>query len=197
MKKWYAILTIALLVLICGATNRAQAPSGNPNANANANANPSPQTPTPSDAVIDRIIERENALIKAFANYSPLVETYIQNLQPDQTLNKAPKSDKYFLGKLDLTNGVMGKTLMPNAGFGSAFKNAFTQLYSMRYLADGFAQLILVDGKTFDREHYEFTPVGREFLGDVRCLLFDVQPKRRAGDGKFFGRIWVEEKDLT
>src|SRR5262245_65931228 len=135
MKKWYAILTIALLVLICGATNRAQAPSGNPNANANANANPSPQTPTPSDAVIDRIIERENALIKAFANYSPLVETYIQNLQPDQSLNKATKSDKYLLGKLDLTNGVMGKKLMHKAGFGSAYENAISQTYTLWLLA--------------------------------------------------------------
>jgi len=186
MKKLHVACTIAVLILICGGSYRAQTPATAPAGAGLA-----------TEQAIDRIVARENDLVKALANYSPLVETYIQNLQQDQTVAKAPKNDKYFLGKMDFSKGVTGKTLMPGPGFGSALKGAFTQIYSIRYLADGFAQLILVDGKTFDREHYDFNPVGREFLGDVRCLVFDVQPKKRAGDGKFFGRIWVEDKDYT
>src|SRR5215813_12057081 len=167
MKKSCVASAIVLLILLCGRSYRAQQSQGGAQ-------NAQPHADTPTDPIIDRIIARENELTKAFANYSPLVETYIQNLQPDSTVTKAPKSDKYFLGKLDFSKGVNGRTLMPSPGFGSAFKNAFTQIYSIRYLADGFAQLILVDGKSFDREHYDFVAQGREFLGDVRCLVFDV-----------------------
>jgi hypothetical protein len=179
MKKSHVIFTIASLVLLLTGSYRAQQP------------------PSATDQVIERFIEREKALADSLPNYSPLAETYIQNLEPDSTVTKAPKSDKYFLGKLDFSKGITGRTLMPGPGVGSSFKNMFTQIYSIRYLADGFSQLILVDPKGFDTEHYDFKPVGKEFLGDVRCIMFDVQPKHRSGDDKFFGRIWVEDKEYN
>ena len=46
-------------------------------------------------------------------------------------------------------------------------------------------------------EHYDFRYVRREFLGDVRCLVFDVTPKKDAGKGRFLGRIWVEDQDFN
>jgi len=189
MNKSRLAFVIAFTFLLTCSGASAQAPSAPP-AQGAAPADP-------MDPVVDRIIERENALVQAFANYSPLVETYIQNLAPDPVLGAVPKNDTYFLGKLDLTKGVTGRPLTAAPGFGSAFKNAITQIYSIRYLADGFAKLILVDGKNFSRDQYDFKYVRKEFLGEVRCLVFDVQPKARTGDGKFFGRIWVEEKDYT
>jgi len=39
--------------------------------------------------------------------------------------------------------------------------------------------------------------VRREFLGEVRCLVFDVTPLPKAGKGHFIGRIWVEDQDFT
>ena len=43
---------------------------------------------------------------------------------------------------------------------------------------------IYADRTDFDREHYDFRYVRREFLGDVRCLVFDVTPKPKSGRGR-------------
>jgi hypothetical protein len=39
--------------------------------------------------------------------------------------------------------------------------------------------------------------VHREFLGDVRCIVFDVSAKKATGNGRFRGRIWVEDQDYN
>ena len=46
-------------------------------------------------------------------------------------------------------------------------------------------------------QHYDFHYARREFLGDVRCLVFDLTPKKDAGQGRFLGRIWVEDQDFS
>jgi hypothetical protein len=55
--------------------------------------------------------------------------------------------------------------------------------------------MIYLDMDGFDQQHYTFTYQGREFLGDVRCLVFDVNPRPDAGKDRFVGRIWVEDQD--
>src|SRR6202042_3250117 len=42
-----------------------------------------------------------------------------------------------------------------------------------------------------------FTFVRREFLGELRCLVIDVQPREDAPPGRFMGRIWVEDQDYN
>ena len=66
----------------------------------------------------------------------------------------------------------------------------------MRFLPGGFAQMVLLD-QDFQRKYYDFTYVHREFLGEIRCVVIDVQPKKDAGDGRFVGRIWVEDQDYN
>jgi len=56
---------------------------------------------------------------------------------------------------------------------------------------------VYADRTDFDRSHYEFHYVRREFLGDVRCLVFDVTPRKDSGKGRFLGRIWVEDQDYN
>jgi len=51
-----------------------------------------------------------------------------------------------------------------------------------------------VDESNFDRQHYSFTFVRREFLGEVRCLVIDVAPLPNSGNSRFLGRIWVEDE---
>jgi hypothetical protein len=65
----------------------------------------------------------------------------------------------------------------------------------MEFLPSGFLQMIYLDTNGFDRQHYKFDYVGREFLGEVRCLVFDVDPTSKADKGRFVGRIWVEDQD--
>src|SRR5438876_4481076 len=65
----------------------------------------------------------------------------------------------------------------------------------MEFLPRGFLQMIYLDANGFDRQHYNFKYVGREFLGDIRCLVFDVDPSSKPDKGRFVGRIWVEDQD--
>src|SRR2546430_16281755 len=63
---------------------------------------PADQARTMSD-VIDRVITNENRANQQIKQYSPLVETYIQNLKPDKDLGYTPAGDKYFLGRADFS----------------------------------------------------------------------------------------------
>src|SRR2546430_9450416 len=65
---------------------------------ATAAPKPADQARTMSD-VIDRVITNENRASQQIRQYSPLVETYIQNLKPDKDLGHIPAGDKYFLGR--------------------------------------------------------------------------------------------------
>ena len=85
---------------------------------------------------------------------------------------------------------------MGQPGFKSRVFAKLTSLYAMRFLPLGFAQMVIVDDN-FQRKYYDFTFVRREFLGEVRCLVIDVQPKEHAGTGRFMGRIWVEDQDYN
>lgn len=55
--------------------------------------------------------------------------------------------------------------------------------------------MAFIDLQDFNRQTYNFEYVRREFLGEIRCLVFDVLPRDGAQPGKFVGRIWVEDHD--
>jgi len=158
-----------------------------------------PEQPRTMEQVIDRVTNNENHLYGKMKEYSPLVETYIQNLKTDKDLGFVPAGDRYFLGKADFSKGVglvsisdtnsKGKKLF--VGIGNFFS------FAMQYLPDGFLQMVFIDTNGFDRQHYKFDYVKREFLGEVRCLVFDVTPLPKSGKGRFLGRIWVEDQDFN
>ncbi len=151
------------------------------------------------DDVIDRVITNENRANQQIKQYSPLVETYIQNLKPDKELGYVPAGDKYFLGRADFSKGV---TLVSLTDTNSKGKKIFGSIgnffsFAMQFLPDGFLQMIFIDTNGFDKQHYKFDYVKREFLGEVRCLVFDVTPQEKSGKGRFLGRIWVEDQDYN
>jgi Peptidase family M48 len=157
-----------------------------------------PDQPRTMEEVIDRVTTVENRLDQDIKKYSPLVETYIQNLKPDKDLGFVPGGDRYFLGKADLSKGVNLVSLTDTDPKG---KKIFTGIgnffsFAMQYLPDGFLQMIFIDTNGFDKQHYKFDYVKREFLGEVRCLVFDVTPLPKSGKGRFTGRIWVEDQDF-
>ena len=55
--------------------------------------------------------------------------------------------------------------------------------------------MVMLD-RDFQKKNYDFKFVRQEFLGEVRCMVLDVQPKDNAG-GRFIGRIWVEDRDFN
>jgi len=162
-------------------------------------AAPEPQQARTMDQVIDHVITNENRLNQQVRQYSPLVETYIQNLKPDKDLGYVPAGDKYFLGRADFSKGVQLVSLSDAQSKGKKIFGSVGNFFSfaMQFLPDGFLQMIFIDTNGFDKQHYKFDYVRREFLGEVRCLVFDVTPQDKSGKGRFLGRIWVEDQDYN
>jgi hypothetical protein len=169
-------------------------------AQAAATPPPSPALapPTTMDEVVDRAIVREHALMDMLKARNPLVETYLQNLKPDAQLGAVPSMDHYFLGRLDLGQSIERRDyLTKDESFEKNLLGGVSKMFKFEYKPMGFSWMIFVDREDFDRNHYGFKYVRREFVGDVRCLVFDVTPKKDAGKGRFLGRIWVEDQDYN
>jgi peptidase M48-like protein len=146
------------------------------------------------DQMVDRIVTQEKAEMQMLRQYSPLVETYIQMMRPDAKLGPVPAGDKYFLGKAQLENGVDLESFASDASGVRHKLSGIGSVFSVEFLPRGFLQMIYLDTNGFDQQNYRFDYVRREFLGDVRCLVFDVTPNPNAGKGRFMGRIWVEDQ---
>ena len=152
---------------------------------------------TLADQVIDRIIEREHALMMMLRTRTPIVETYLQNLKLDPQLGPVPKNDRYFLGRMDLSDSIDRKTFLSDENIQKHLLGGLTKFFKVQYQPLGFSWMIFADRNDFDRRHYDFRFVRREFLGDVRTLVFDLTPKKGSGNGRFLGRIWVEDQDFN
>ena len=160
--------------------------------------------PTTMDQVVDRVILRERDLIKFLSPRTPIVETYLQNLTQDPQLGPVPQDDHYFLGRMDLSESIDRSDYLDGKGkekgeegMEKHLLGEFTKKFKFQYQPLGFSWMIFADRNDFDRQHYDFHYARREFLGDVRCLVFDLTPKKDAGRGRFLGRIWVEDQDFN
>jgi hypothetical protein len=156
-------------------------------------------------ALVEKAIGREKALIKNIQQRTPLVETYIQNIMPEIKLYQVPVSDDYMLSRIDFGKvSFFDKVYQPRDtdkhGYFKGSSNAFLGLNrvlgrrSITYMPSGFAQMMFLDPRSFDNQHYVFSYVRREFLGSVRTWVYDVHPKV-SGTGRFVGRIWIEDQD--
>jgi Peptidase family M48 len=221
MRTWKWMFTAALLVSVSASAQQSSdsQPVAQPAATAAAQsaqpvqpAQPASATstapvPTPSalpqpttmDQVVDRFIDREHGLMKALATRTPVVETYLQNLSADPQLGPVPSEDHYFLGRMDMGETVDRKDYLKDQdkGMETRLMGGFHKLFKVQYQPMGFSWMVYADRSDFDREHYEFHYIRREFLGDIRCLVFDVTPKKTAGRGRFLGRVWVEDQDYN
>jgi len=153
---------------------------------------------TTMDEVVDRTIEREHALMKMLKTRIPFVETYLQNLKFDPQVGPAPVQDHYFLGRMDLGESMDRRDyLYKETSFESRLLGGLTRLFKFEYKPMGFSWMIYADRNNFNRQTYDFKYVHREFLGEVRCIVFDVSAKKGTGNGRFRGRIWVEDQDYN
>lgn len=184
-------------------------PSAAPSGQAQSDQSQSPQAqanlapPTTMDQVVDRVIMREKELIKFLSPRTPIVETYLQNLTQDPQLGPIPQDDHYFLGRMDLSDSIDRSDYLQEKGKGEGegmekrLLGGLTKRFKFQYQPLGFSWMIFADRNDFDRQHYNFHYARREFLGDVRCLVFDLTPKKDAGRGRFLGRIWIEDQDFS
>lgn len=152
--------------------------------------------PASFNDVMDRVIQREHLFLAQMRHMRPMVETYLQDLKNDRSENPQIIKDKYFLGRLDMSDGPEDTSFVGQPGFGHRMLSKLTSVYAVQFLPLGFAQMIVLD-TDFQKKYYDFTFVRREFLGEVRCLVIDVQPRQSAPPGRFLGRIWVEDQDYS
>jgi hypothetical protein len=156
-------------------------------------------------ALVQKAIGQEKVIIKAIQQRTPLVETYIQDTRPDEKLYSVPVDDQYTLSRVDFGKGFFDKEYqerdVKKTGFFKGSVSAISGLTKalgldkrFTYNATGFMQMMFLDPSGFDDQHYVFSYVRREFLGAVRCWVFDVHPKV-SGMGRFYGRIWIEDQD--
>jgi len=156
---------------------------------------------TTVNEAIDRIIAREHDEIAVMRRYSPIVETYVQDMKADPDMGIVPFRDHYYLGQASLSNGVVEDSMLDKKKKSKAEEfnplSHFGGSGGGSYVPEGFLQMIYVDASAFDRQHYEFDYVGREFLGEVRCVVFDVRPLPKTGKGRFIGRVWAEDQGFA
>jgi len=158
------------------------------------------------NALVEKAIGQEKVLIKAIQERTPLVETYIQDTRPDVKLYEVPTGDQYTLSRVDFGKAFFDKAYEPKGsaakrGFFKGSLSAITGLTKalgldkrFTYNPTGFMQMMFLDPTAFDQQHYVFSYVRKEFLGQVRAWVFDVHPKV-GGMGRFYGRIWIEDQD--
>lgn len=165
---------------------------------------PPPLTPlTPAQAaLIDQAAAREKIMMKELRKRTPMVQTYIQNMKPDSNLGVVPASDKYILSRVDFDKAFEADGYRAKPGKHGLLKESVNSLnnlgaalgLNMKYMPNGFMDMMLIDATSFDRQHYDFGFVRTEFVGAVRTQVFDVLPRKGMGAGRFSGRIWVEDE---
>ena len=218
-SKWLVLVLSIAVIMTAAAVAQQSAPASGTSQPSAAAAQSGPAaaapasepisaTPTPPppmaapvtmDQVVDRVIEREKGLIKMMTPRTPVIETYVQNLTQDTALGPVPSDDRYFLGRMDLTDSIDRDDYLKDKdpGMEKRMLGGVTKMFKFQYTPLGFSWMIYADRNDFDRSHYDFRYVRREFMGDVRTLVFDITPKKDAGRGRFLGRIWVEDQDFN
>jgi len=197
--SWLSTFLVLALIVPAAAQDSPISASSKSDADAAlvpATAAATPSTPASFDEVIDRVVQQEHLLLAQMRNMRPMVETYLQNLKSDANGNVSPVSDQYFLGRLDMTDTPENKSFVGQPGFGRSRLSKLTGIFSMHVVPLGFAQMIVPDTDLY-KKYYDFSFVRREFLGEVRCFVIDVQPQPEAPAGRFQGRIWVEDQNYN
>ena len=139
-------------------------------------------------ALVEKAIGREKVLIQDIQQRTPLVETYIQNTKPDVKLYQVPIQDEYMLSRIDFGKGFFDKTYTPRAprpstASSKALSRPLPDLAKalgldkhVTYNPLGFTEMMFLDPRSFDTQHYVFSFVRHEFLGSVRTWVYDVHP---------------------
>ena len=205
MSRGFSLRNVILLVFLAGMLARAasaqsaQAPEENATRQHHQGKNEAAVAPAVNEA-IDRIIARERQEIVNIRRYNPIIETYIQDVTPEGKAGTVPVHDHYFLGQAELSKGVVENPLInKNKKRHDAVSpiSHLSGMFGSSYVPEGFLQMVFIDTNGFDRRHYKFNFVHEELLGDVHCVVFDVGPLPKSGNGRFQGRIWAEDQNYT
>src|SRR6185312_9757241 len=169
---------------------------------------PTPAAPAPgaatAAAILDRMSAHEAQLYGRMQELRPRIETYMQDVRPDVELGEVPVADRYYLGILEFHKKFTTASFLtqPQARWrqwigplDDALATPGRKALGLDVFKDTFAAMLFPGADHFDRQHYRFAYVRAEFLGQVRCYVFDVVPLSTRAKGSFWGRIWIEDQD--
>jgi hypothetical protein len=154
-----------------------------------------PAQPGSFDEVVERTVQREHEVVAHLSALRPMVETYAQSMKADAGGSATPVQDQYFLLRLDL-GGPGGVAFLAQIDSGRKRQDKIMNTFAQPLQSAGIARMLVLDAALYKKD-YDFTFVRREFLGEVRCIVMDVQPRADTPPGRFAGRIWVEDQDYT
>jgi hypothetical protein len=154
-----------------------------------------PQDSALVSRLLDRIVQQEKTLIESLKSRVPVIETYIQEIPPEDDQIGRTTRDHYFLGRVELSGGLSYTPLVARSETEKAPRILFFKGRSVSFVPAGFAQMIFFGAEGLSRADYKFEYMRREFLGEVRCLVFDVKPVAKSSTGRFIGRIWVDDRE--
>ena len=104
---------------------------------------------------INRMIAREHDEVATIRRYTPIIETYMQDMKPDKDLGQVPVSDHYFLGQANLQRGVVDNSMLEKkkgqAGRIQSGRPLSAVISSLDFVPEGFLQMIYLDTSGFDR----------------------------------------------
>jgi hypothetical protein len=150
------------------------------------------------DKLLERIAQQERQYVQDLRAHSAILETYIQETPEPGSENEQVVRDHYFLGQLDFSKGLEYTPMAARSESPKSQRSIFFfRNRSTVFVPTGFAQMVFPDDEGLDRHRYQIDFVRREFLGEVRCLLFDVTPLDKKAQGRFKGRIWVEDQGFN
>jgi hypothetical protein len=196
MLARFSFAAFCLLPLCAQTGAAAQNPTANPVPPAAASA-PRQAAPRSMDEIIERIFKKEPEVDETISSYTPIIETYIQEQKSNALMGTLPDTDVYFLGQADFRSGRLHVHSMTEKTHKLPGMRPSSWPGMWSYDPAGFLQMVFLDWGGFNKDHYQFKSAGREFLGDVRCYVFDITRTPNAKGPRFRGRIWVEDQDLT
>ncbi len=191
-RRLNSLILAVVLALTCTAL------AGDKKAAAKAAAPAAPASNSAFEKVIDKVLVRETENTKALRTYTPLVETYLQYMKPDHELGTVPFGDEYFLTRISFGRTLENLTFHDSPGLFHRLTHTFSRGGDRaEFDPQGFAWMAVIDLRVLDRANYQFDYQGREFIGELRCIVIDVTPRGRKAEGRFLGRIWVEDRDYN
>ncbi|MGH9481824.1 MAG: M48 family metalloprotease [Terriglobales bacterium] len=189
--------------MTCAVAPRLRAQTTPPPAAPTPAVAPQPATLTAND-ILDRMSANEQKLYTRLQEMTPRIETYMQNVRGDTELGDVPIADRYYLGILHFHGNFQTLSFLTEPPqrwrqWIGPIDDVLTQparhALELDLFRSSFAGMLFPGGGQFDREHYRFEYLRREFLGQVRCYVFDVAPLDVQAKGSFWGRIWIEDQD--
>ena len=194
MKFTFAVQKLACLTIAVIAMTSAPNKSGGSDA-----PDSSPLTPEQS-ALLQKAAVQERLLVRTIQFYPPLVQIYIQHMRQDSELGDAPVSDEYLLGRVDFSgtfNDELYAQRTRRKGMFTGSKNflsRMTGMFSLQFSQNGFVDMMFTDVDGFTQGRYNFTFIRKEFIGEIKTSVFDVQPRPGLGRGHFIGRVWIDDE---